>query len=113
MIERAMRLNPKPPPWYYNARGYAYFYDGQLEKAAEGYRDCIEVAPGNIDCYANLVSAEMELGRVDGARAAAEEVLRLNPSYSISEQSYWIKSAPDEAERQRRTGQLVKAGLPM
>src|SRR5712692_8866635 len=35
VIEQALRLNPKPPSWYFAPLGHAYYSTGRLEDAVE------------------------------------------------------------------------------
>jgi len=48
--------------------GNVYLEQGQYEKGAESYREALRLAPDNANPYANLVSAQLGLQRLDDAR---------------------------------------------
>jgi len=58
-----------------------------------------------------LAAAYSLAGRQEEASVAAEEVLRLNPKFSLV---HWGKTLPykNQADRERLIGALRKAGLP-
>ena len=111
MIDRAIRLNPRPEPWYYNVLGYAYLTAGRYREAIRPLENCIEQLPDYVSCYSYLVPAYMEIGDAEKGRTAAQAVTRLNPDFSIESHSYWVKLAQDPKEKERRTELLIEAGL--
>lgn len=111
ILKNALRLNPIPPSWYYYQIGNAYRMTGKYEKALREYKKAIQVQPDNFLAHLGLAVAYVYLGREKEARAAAEEVLRINPKFSVE---LYAKSVPasNETAWQREMDALRKAGLP-
>jgi adenylate cyclase len=86
--ERAMRLNPHPPHWYYWNLGFAQFANGQYDDAARTLRqeETYRTASRRI-----LAAALAALGRVPEAREEAKLFLSTSPHWRISK---WIESQP-------------------
>ena len=86
--ERALRLNPHPPHWYYWNLGFAQFASGQYDDAAKTLRreETYRTASRRI-----LAAALAALGRVSEAREEAELFLSASPHWRISK---WIESQP-------------------
>ena len=83
VLQKAIRLNPYPPSQYYHNLAFAYH---QLEKYEEGIAEAkkaLGVSPKDIIAYRALVSCYSILGREEEARAAAAEVLKIDPDFSI------------------------------
>ncbi|MDP1699888.1 MAG: winged helix-turn-helix domain-containing protein [Aestuariivirga sp.] len=106
--ERALRLNPHPPHWYYWNLGFAQFANGQYEDAARTLRreETYRTASRRI-----LAAALAALGRVPEAQEEAKLFLSTSPHWRISK---WIESQPfknpDDAQRWFDAYRL--AGLP-
>jgi len=104
---RAMRLNPRCPNFYYWNLGFAYFHLGRYEEALA---TLAQMTSPEHAC--RLLSATYaHLDRLGEAHSAAEEYLKLDPDFSISE---WAKTEhyTDSNELQRFVDGLRKAGLP-
>jgi tetratricopeptide (TPR) repeat protein len=86
--ERAMRLNPHPPHWYYWNLGFAQFANGQYDDAARTLRreETYRTASRRI-----LAAALAVLGRVSEAREEAKLFLSTSPHWRISK---WVESQP-------------------
>ena len=80
LTEKALRLNPNYPYWYNQALQYVYFYGQQYEKSVK-YSNLV-TEPFALD-YAYRASASAMLGDMKAARAAAAEVARLDPNWSV------------------------------
>jgi adenylate cyclase len=106
-MRRAMALNPYHPEWYWLSLSMNLFearrYDEALaasQKATAGKR------PWHL---AREAACLAQLGRMDEARAAAEEVLRMQPDFSILKEMPHYKFEDDG----RHVLDLMrKAGLP-
>jgi len=105
--QRAIRLNPNCPDWYWWNLGFAYFHLGRHEDALDSLEHM--TSPGQARKL--LAAVHACLGRLDEARFEAEEFLKDNPDFSIGE---WARTEPytDPEELRRYVDGLRKAGLP-
>jgi len=91
MIKKAMSINPFPPPRYFYQLGWAYQNCNQLEEAVSAYEKALKLNPDYLFPYIGLTVAYTMLQRKKNAQAAAAEVLRINPKFSLS---YWESILP-------------------
>jgi adenylate cyclase len=110
MMEQAMRLNPAYPDWYATNLGNAYALLGRYEEAITAYKDAFIRNPNFLLAHLGLVDIYSRLGREEEARAAAAEVLRISPAFSLE---VWKHRSPqkDSATLERHLAALRKAGL--
>jgi adenylate cyclase len=110
LAEKALRMNPFPPSWYYNALGWGYGGLGDYERAIQAAQKAINIEPGNIRARVSLIVSYVMSGREKEAHAQAQEVLSIDPSFSLG---YHSKSLPfkDHSEAERVLEALRKAGL--
>ena len=110
LFEKAIRLNPFGPTSYFLNYGTSYRMMGQYQEAITQYKKALRIAPNNIIAHIALAGTYSLLGRNEEARAEAEEVLRLNPKFSL--ESY-AKTLPfkNQAQTDRFVEALRKAGL--
>jgi adenylate cyclase len=107
-VQKAPRLNPHPPGWYYWMLGFAEYAAGRYGDAVatlrreETYR-----SPSKRLLAASLV----QLGRRDEAREEVSQILAATPNFSVEQ---WSRTQPfrDEAMRQHFIDGFIKAGLP-
>jgi adenylate cyclase len=111
LFEKAMRLNPLPPSFYFLNYGNAYRSLGRLEEAIGMYKKTIALNPNNIFAHIHLAASCAMTGKEEEAHMAAKEVLRINPRFSVG-QYRKIASVTDPVERDRYFPALLKAGLP-
>jgi len=111
LLKRAFRLNPIPPSHYYHFLGTAYRINGQYEKAIELAKKCLRGNPDQLEPYLLLAVSYTLLNRPKDAQKAAEEVLRMNPNFSIE---YFEKTMPykNQDAWDEAINALRKAGLP-
>jgi tetratricopeptide (TPR) repeat protein len=105
--QRAIRLNPNCPDWYWWNLGFTYFHLGRYKEALESLEHMT-----SLDQAGRLLAAVYaHLGRLNEARFEAEEFMKVNPQFSISE---WARTEPytDVKELQLYISGLRKAGLP-
>jgi adenylate cyclase len=109
-VEKAMRLNPFPTVYYFHWLGRAYFMTGQLDESIITWKKALQVNPNYLPAHAFLAACYSSLDRHAEASAAAKEVLRINPKFSI--ESY-TKTLPykNKADIERYVAALRKAGL--
>ncbi len=86
--EKAERLNPISPAWYYLSQAIAYRCAGKYEKAIESAKKFLKKSPKNIGALLNLTAAYILTGRVEGASAVTEEILKVSPKFSLDQ---WAK----------------------
>jgi adenylate cyclase len=110
-IEKAIRLNPFPPVTYYRHACMAYIYTKRYEEAITAGKQAVKVSPNDYFSHMALASAYSLSGREKEARSEAEEVLRINPKFSIQnyEKTIRYKNKVDAAVEM---GALRRAGLP-
>lgn len=93
----------------------SYFLAGRYQEAlaaselllARAYKG--EFSP--LLAHWDLAEAYIGLGQEDKARAHAEEVLKINPNYSLADQRKRIHFYKDPAHLERLIDALRKAGL--
>jgi TolB-like protein/DNA-binding winged helix-turn-helix (wHTH) protein len=110
-MKRAMRLDPFHRPIYYSFLASAYYLAGQYEVAIENNRIAARRVPGVVQVVIWYSASAAQLGHIEEASAAAAEVLRLDPDFTIAKFLQMISFAkPDDASR--LADGLRKAGLP-
>ena len=105
-----MRLNPHDPklgiPLAYWGR--AHFTARRYDQARERMGEAIERNPEIADFHMLLAATLGHLGEIEQARASLETCLRLNPSYSENETT-WFRYK-HEADNEHFLDGLRKAG---
>lgn len=83
---------------------------GRYEEAIAQVKKAIEREPRDVMSYIVLASTYSMAGREKEARAAADEVLKINPKFSLE---HFAKIHPykDPATKERYIDSLRKAGL--
>jgi TolB-like protein/Tfp pilus assembly protein PilF len=81
--KRAIRLNPYPTVDYFHNFGCAYWMTGQYNEAIEVSKKGLKRNPDDMFAHMVLAVSYIETDRVEEARAAAAEVLRINPKVSL------------------------------
>jgi TolB-like protein/class 3 adenylate cyclase/Flp pilus assembly protein TadD len=110
LYKTAMRLSPVYPTWFLWHLGLAYHLTGEYEKAVEVLESSLDRNPDTLFPHVRLAAVYAEMGRMEEARAAAAEVLRINPKFTVSN---WAKAQPfkDPAVLEHRNKLMRKAGL--
>jgi adenylate cyclase len=109
-FKSAIRLNPKPPNMYLRHLSSAYRDTGRYEEAIAQIKKAIEREPRDIISHIVLTATYGMAEREEEARAAASEVLKINPQFSLER---FVKVHPykDPAMRERYYNSLRNAGL--
>ncbi len=110
-FERAMRLNPHPQLWYYIQLGQAYRMVGRYEESLAQIKKSLALSPNSTSSYAHLIFTLTEMGKENEARAAAADLMRINPKFSVGKYSRAL-SYKDKEYSKRWGEALRKAGLP-
>ena len=110
-IKKAIRFNPFAPGTYMYSLGLAYLFSGQYDQALEECKKATTREPDNLGAQLSLTVVYGLSGRDEEARATAQEVLRINPTFSLEQfsRSLVYKS---HADKDRFIDALRKAGLP-
>jgi adenylate cyclase len=82
-IQNAIRLNPFPPAVYFVQLAVSYRDSEQYEKAIEASKKALQREPNNQFAYIHMTISYIRLGLEKEARAAAAEILRINPKFSL------------------------------
>ena len=109
-LEEAIRLDPFPPSMYIHALSVSYRFVGRYEEALAQLKKAYAIAPDNLFTRLGFAQIYGTLGREEEARAAAAEVLRLAPKFSLED---YAKTLPlkDQSAVDFIIGGLRKAGL--
>ena len=109
-LKRAMKLDPHYPTQYLSWLGHAYFVTGDYKEAIRVLRQGIIRAPNYVALHVFLTASHAMAGSIDDARASAEQVLRLNPKFSLKALATYSSSQPRKMDK--ILSALRKAGLP-
>ena len=85
MLQKAIRLNPNAPGTIFVQLGHSFCDSGRFEEAIPAYKKGIQRAPNFLFAHLGLVTTYSLMGREKEARAEAEEVLRINPKFSVDQ----------------------------
>jgi tetratricopeptide (TPR) repeat protein len=114
LIKNAMRLCPSYPAFYLHHLSMSYFLTGHYQEALAASKLLLARADkGEFNpllAHSTLAQAYIGLGQEDKARAHAEEILKINPNYSLADvQKRNLYRDPSHVERM--IDALRKAGL--
>lgn len=109
-LDKAFRLNPMPPVYYYSYLGMTNNVLGQYEEALDAYTKGFKINPNYLYNRIGLAETNSLLGYDDEAHLAAAEVLKLHPRFSAK---YHIRAMQykNQADEERFLNALCKAGL--
>jgi adenylate cyclase len=110
-IAMAMRLDPLYPAMLLHFLAQANFSLGKYEIAAQQCVDRIARNPGTDASRMLLASCYGHLGRVEDARTAWAELLKVNPDFTLMQRAR-VLPYKDAGDFQRIAEGLAKAGLP-
>jgi TolB-like protein/Tfp pilus assembly protein PilF len=110
LFQKAIRLNPFAPSWYFFNLGNALQITERFEEAVLAYKKALQRSPDNLLAHVLLASTYSMMGREKEARAETAEVLRINPKFSLD---YFAKAVPfkDQKLTSNFIDALRKAGL--
>jgi tetratricopeptide (TPR) repeat protein len=110
LVEQALRRKPLVADGHLSSVGIAYALAGRPEEAIAPLKQYLSHYPNVLGTHLTLAAVYSELGKEAEARVEAEEVLRINPQFSLEvhKQRAPIK---DPAVLERHLAALRKAGL--
>ncbi|MDA9981647.1 tetratricopeptide repeat protein [Gammaproteobacteria bacterium] len=79
--ERAMRINPFHPSYYYDVLGWAQYFLRQYDDALRTMANISKASPAQ---HRTLAAIYARLGQVDNARDHAKKILELDPEFALS-----------------------------
>ena len=109
--KRAMRLSPRAPGSFYMTLGLAYSILDQQQLAIQALKQSVEMEPSAVNTRAFLIRALLEAGDDEEAKSAAQEILRLEPKFSVSK--FWSVPYFKHSElNESYVNSLRRSGLP-
>jgi adenylate cyclase len=111
LFAEALRLNPKPPNIYLRHYGVALRDSGRYEEAIAQGKRATEQERNDLIAWIVLTSSYSLAGREEEARAAAKEILRIAPKFSVARMQE-ISPHKDRGVAKLFCDGLRKAGLP-
>ena len=111
ILQKAVRLNPNAEAYNLLFFANALSTTGRLKEAVSVYKKALQRAPDYIPAHLGLVGAYMRMGREKEARAEAEEVLRINPKFSLEYFARTVLVYKDQSVTDRIVNTWRKAGL--
>ena len=110
-IEKAIRLHPYHPHNYPFHKGQAYYILKRYSEAISTFKQGLESHPNSERLHLWLAAAYAQSGQIDDAEWEADQVLMLNPDFSMEQiKKVFPFKNPDDLEH--FLSGLRKAGLP-
>ena len=106
-----MRLDPFYPAWALTCIGAAHYMLKQYAEALPYLRECVSRAPNFRSGHVWSSAIYAQLGQLAEARAAAAEILRIDPTYTIQKTAK-LAVFKDPVQAEHYLDGLRKAGLP-
>jgi TolB-like protein/Flp pilus assembly protein TadD len=112
-LDTAMRLSPRDPFkfWWLHYRANADFVVERYDEAAEWARKSLQINPDFPSGHRMLASSYGGMGRIDEARVALDEFLRLVPGQTVETTRTQVPFKRP-ADLERYLDGLRKAGMP-
>jgi adenylate cyclase len=109
-LEKAIRLNPFPPAYWIRDLGEAYRMAERYNEAIMEFKRAIQANPHYLEAHISLACTYSLIGRGNDAEATANEVLRINPAFSVQD---YAKTLPYKERKDLNCviEALYKAGL--
>ena len=85
LLQKAIRLNPLAPSIYFLTLSVAYRMANRFDEAIEQAKRAVERNPKDLFAYLALAVGCVLTGRETEARAAAAEVLKIDPTFSVEQ----------------------------
>jgi adenylate cyclase len=111
VLQQAIRLDPFHPPHYLEWLAAAYQGVGDYGLCVEAANRGIALYPDYVALYVDLAACYTALGREEEAQAAAAEILRTNPRFTLKAFAAYAPYS-DQRDLQQEVKLLRKAGVP-
>jgi adenylate cyclase len=111
LFQKAIRLSPNADAVTFIFYGVALRMTGRFEEAVSALKKGIQRAPDYIVAHLGLLTMYSLMGQDKEARAEAEEVLRINPMFSLDYHARTVLYFKDQSENDKVVNALRKAGL--
>jgi adenylate cyclase len=111
VLEAIIRLDPFPLSPTFGQMGFANYTRKRYWDAVHWCRECISRQPSQQWPHVTLACAYAQSGQPEEARAAAAQVLRINPDFTI-ESSKRTRVYKDPKDLEHYIDGMRKAGLP-
>jgi len=110
-LAEALRRNPKASASYDQVAGEIHFTTGHYEEAVEAFEAALRRNPAHTRARLWLAAALAQLGRTEDAAWEVQELLAINPDFSLSRLllAFPLK---DPRQRDALTSALTQLGLP-
>jgi TolB-like protein/Flp pilus assembly protein TadD len=110
-LEQGVRLDPFSSSFSLRSLGNAYSFMGRHEEAISICKKAVQRAPNDLISHLILTRAYSMAGRMEEARTAAAEILKINPKFSLESYAKRL-NFKNQADSDRAIEALRKAGLP-
>jgi adenylate cyclase len=110
LVKKAMRLNPQYSSWYDLTLGWSYTLLDRYAEAMATLQSLLTHHPDHLVAHVQLAAIYSASGRETEAQAAAAEVLRIDPEFTLERVRQWVPFQ-DPAAVERYLAGLRKAGL--
>ena len=107
-IERAMRLNPLHPGWYWQELGILHYSTGNYQKAVDTFQKNCEL--GGYD-LALMAATQVANNNMESALEFAGEALKIEPEASAAIYTMF-ETYQDESKHQLLCDRMIAAGIP-
>ena len=111
-IETAMRLNPSLPASDRIVAGLAFLLNDQPERAIEMLERARAEAPNVEDIHGMLTAAYARAGRMDAARRAVAEALRVAPGLCVEQYRVVLANFRRDQDRAKILDAMIAGGMP-
>ena len=81
-MEKAIKLSPNHPPFYYGMLGNAYRLAGRSDEAIEAFRAYHALSPGY--GLADIVMIKEQAGHIEEARVIGEQLIATRPTFTVA-----------------------------
>jgi adenylate cyclase len=112
VVNAYVRLDPLYAPFASGFLGFAHYMLKEYAQALPLLRDCVSRAPNVRGPYGTLAATYAQMGKLEEARAAVTEVMRIEPNYTIGGTSRALVRFKNPDDDQHYFDGLRKAGLP-
>ena len=111
LLQQAIRLDPFHPPNYLERLADAYAGVGKYEQCIEAAERGVAINPNYVGLHVSRAGCYAALGRIEEAKAAAAQILRTNPRFTLKAFASYAPFS-SQRDREQRVNLLRIAGVP-